>query len=192
MDTGYFPRFTTDTFCPMNNNLVVCSMFRSGGTLIYNILEEVVKKNNLPMTVAKRHLDWKDDRKQWYCLDECYNPERDILIYSHRDIDAVVDSLCRRDRVERKNFDTLFGRPLEDWKAWVLDQHRRISKEPCLFFSYENVIDGRELELQNTLERFLEVPLSRESNFLRPKMKAYTDSLKEYDRWTQFWPNHIS
>lgn len=179
-------------YLAMNKNLIVCSMFRSGGTLIFNILGEIVKKNHLPMTVLKRHLDWTDERKRWYCLDDCYDPERDILIYSYRDVGAVVESMCRRDGITHGDFKQFHGRTMEGWKSWVLDQHRRISKEPCLSFSYEEQIEKQELALQNRLEDFLEVPPSKESNFLRPKMKAYTDSLKEYDRWTQFWPNHIS
>jgi len=199
--------------------LVVVSMFRSGGTLIFNILKEIVAKNNLPYGIVKRHLDWseeghtfpyikggpqyqvtdskakwaKNNHFKWWNMKETYDPENDTLFYSYRNIEDVIISFKKRDKLRstRKVGPKIFGKTTEDVEKWILEQDRIVRKH-AKCFSYEKEIDNKELELQNKIETFLKVPLSKESNFLRRKMKKYTDSLKHHDPSTEFWPNHIS
>lgn len=174
------------------NKIIVCSMYRSGGTLLFNILKEVVAKNNLPFSVGKRHLNWNDNKKKWIGVDEVFE-EDSMLFYSYRNVDDVVTSYCKRERITNENdFKKLVGgKSEEQFKEWILDQDRRV-KPYAISFCYETEIDGKELELQNKIEDIFNVERSNESKFLRSELKKFTDCLTSLDNETQFWPNHIS
>ena len=170
--------------------IIVCSMYRSGGTLLFNILKEIVEKNKLSFIVQKRHTNWTNTEKKWVGPGGYEGNE--LLFYSYRDVDDVIFSYCKREKItDEEGFKKLTNNSKEGFKKWITDQDKLVSPH-AICFSYEREINNREIELQNKLEKLFNVPISNKTNFLRSEVKKFTDSLERVDIKTGFWPNHVS
>ena len=124
-------------------------------------------------------------------MDLDFNPENEILFYSNRNINDVLSSYARREKVNVLDLSKITGRKNEDFIRWIIKQDELVMPY-CYYFSYEKDINGQELILQNKIEKILGVEESKSSRFTRSELKKYTDSLERYDPTTEFWPNHIS
>lgn len=183
-------------------------MYRSGSTLLFNILKYLCKEFNLlnssgnKLTTHKVHLDWTNPTipQKWAFIKESCEPEN-LVLYSRRDIRDVICSYAVREKVAIEDF-RHSGRNYIKFLEWIVANDLLIQKESndnsnIKILNYENEIQGDE-RLQSLFDKILLYFEIKNTNkdlnidkFKFLNTKKICDTLKKLEGTTQYWPNHL-
>jgi hypothetical protein len=172
-----------------------CGNYRSGSTLIYRIIKSLLKEAgyNSIYSTTKVHQDWM----------EKFN-ERDLSVYSYRDMRDVMASFFYRDKVNFETFrdHTGAGRNVVEFIKWMIDyddfikSYERENPSKVIIFKYEEDIINKNFNLVESIRDFLLILDDRHSQGIAEKLsfensKRISDSLTQHDQSTQLHPNHL-
>lgn len=170
----------------MSKNLIYCcGMYRSGTTLIYNILKQAQKEK----MIKKVHQDWLDHKHF-----------EDTSVYSYRDVRDVIASFCYRDKMNFNSFN-IHRRNAINFCRWMIEYDYKFkefsNKNPArtLIFRYESDIVNDNIILYEKITNFFGIstfPENLKEKFKFEKIKKHTDSIKKHEPETEFWPNHLN
>jgi hypothetical protein len=190
------------------NKIIVCGMYRSGSTLLFNIIKYLCKEFNILnsseklLTTHKVHLDWTNQSipQKWAFIKSSCEPDN-LVIYSRRDIRDVICSYFKREQCSLEDF-SHGGRDYMNFLKWVVNNDSLIDEESerninIKILSYEHDIQGDEKLsplINKTLSYFCTQDSSKDLNLDQFKFlttKRRSDSLSKLDGSTQYWPNHL-
>ena len=172
----------------MKTNIYCCGMYRSGSTVIYNILQKLIEHHNLQVQLYKVHQEWNRDR-----VDPSFS------IYSYRDIRDVCISFMQKDKMTFESFKIHNWDIVEFCKKMInydqLVKHYKKDDAKVLILKYEEDVIGNDVvPLCIKISDFLELPNTTccdiGKQFSLKVVKKYCDTLKTLDRKSGFWPGH--
>jgi galactitol-specific phosphotransferase system IIB component len=184
------------------SKVVVCGMYRSGSTLLWNMLKKICSSHSIKADVKKVHLDWTNSKseKKWAYIDE-YMQQDDIVVYSRRDIRDVIISYSQREKVSVNDFRNA-GRDYLRFLEWVVENDNLIEEESLsnhniLVLNYEKNIAGDHNlhSLYEALGRHLGIDTVPDYDVIEEfrfnNVKKISSNLQKMDGQTQYWPNHL-
>ena len=191
------------------NKIIVCGMYRSGSTLLFNILKylcnelDILNLGAKTLTTHKVHLDWTNPTmpQKWAFIKESCEPEN-LVIYSRRDVRDVICSYIEREKCTLGDFRHA-GKDYIKFLEWVVKNDELINKESVRnsnikILRYENDIKGDE-NLPFLIDKILlyfKITSPRKNleleqfKFLTTKNKC--DMLDGLEGASQYWPNHLT
>lgn len=176
--------------------ILVNGLYRSGSTVIYNIVHHIITDKLIKDSVVKQHEHWITRPLQ----------KNDINIYSYRDVRTITASLMRKRGWTEDTFShpSLRSNSTKDFMLFLVDVDRRvrdrIEREQLnhLILRYEADIVNIELGIKKILASLsLELPeeviqILVECHNIE-SVKRYVDTLQnKEDKRTLFHPNHVS
>ena len=177
-----------------------CSMYRSGSTFIYNFVKKIKKDLNINYIVdKKRHEDWVNAVT-----------EKDLSIYSYRDIRDAAASMIRKNNMEqidkcsfqhKSGYILAGGFNVNDFINNALKFYSLVNtivdNNKLLKIKYEDkILNDLSLSIQDIF-KFLNINVNENiineysSFFDINKTKKFTDRLGKYDKKTEYHPDHI-
>lgn len=170
-------------------NLYCNGMYRSGSTLTFNLCNQL-------------HKDYRDQVPRAHKIHELWHrqvKDKDLLIYSYRDIRVSAASMMRKRGLTVDTFKSYHRDGIVSWLEMLVDYDDsvRSSSNKKLILRYEKDI----LDIEATVIRvssFFNITLESCkieeycAMFNIVKTKTYVDSLKHHDMKTHYHPNHIS
>lgn len=177
-----------------------CSMYRSGSTFIYNFVKKIKKDLNINYIVdKKRHEDWVHTVT-----------EKDLSIYSYRDIRDAAASMIRKNDMEqidkclfqhKPGFRLAGGFNVNEFINNALKFYGLVNtiaeSNNLLKIKYEDkILKNIQLSISDIF-KFLKINVNEKiineysSFFDINKTKKFTDSLVKYDKKTEYYPDHI-
>ena len=191
------------------NKIIICGMYRSGSTLLFNIVKHLCKEFNVlnfsgkPLTTHKVHLDWTNNSvfRKWAYIEKSWDPNN-LVIYSRRDVRDVICSYFQREKCSLENFQHA-GKNYIDFLCWIVKNDWLIdaaakSTSNIKILSYEKEINGdsnlmllasKIISLFNVNQTLKHTDLT---SFQFMSSKNKTDILSKMDGLTQYWPNHLN
>ena len=177
--------------------IYVNGMYRSGSTVIYNIISHLITDKLITTSVQKTHQNWLNFTVK----------SSDLNIYSFRDVRTATASLMRRKGWSEHNFPHPVLRGEKTAKEFMLFLVRTNNsiKTKCnaenlsmCSIQYETEVRNLEKGITKLLD-YLEVDVPTEvKNILYEchkveTVKNYVDSIcRKEDKRTKYHPNHVS
>lgn len=176
--------------------ILVNGLYRSGSTVIYNIVRHIITDKLLKDSVVKQHEHWVTRPLQ----------KHDLNIYSYRDVRAITASLMRKRGWTEQTFShpSIRSNSTKNFMLFLVDVDQkvrdRIEREQLnhLIMRYETDIINIEQGIRKIVSSLaLELPeeviqiLVECHNIEAVKLYVDTLSSKE-DKRTLFHPNHVS
>ena len=111
-------------------------MYRSGSTLIYNVLKKIVQDNKLDYKIKKAHEEWL----QWV-------KDSDLSIYTYRDVRDATASMMRKRNLTVENFKSYNNHTLSSFILKLMTHDLKVKDKGnnILVLEYNNDI----LNLEN-------------------------------------------
>ena len=176
-----------------------CGNYRSGSTLIHLIARNLIQYWGCSdYMIRKIHEDWPNVLTR---------PERNILLYSYRDVRDVMASFCQMQHCDFDTFEDKTGkgpkRNVVEFIKFMIKYDTNV-KRYCnafpahtLIFKYETDIKEKTYQLVEKIRQFLLIPDNRWSketaqNLSFQNVKGYTDSLAKHDEASNLHPNHLT
>jgi len=166
-----------------NGEYTVCGMFRSGTTLMYNVLHYLKNNCNANIEIIhKKHVTQQSDCN---------------LIYSHRDIRDVMASMCQLCRSYPQDFDS-HQKNFKDFIDFLIEidgnncQHNALIlnlKYEVYIYNFDFLLKELNKKIKFDLTDELINKIEKEFNI--KKTYDYTKRLLEADPITQYWASHI-
>jgi hypothetical protein len=165
-------------------------MYHSGSTFVFNLLKFYNNIYSLKFTeVKKNHEDWLD-----------LVTDKDLSVYTFRDVRNCCASMMRRDGMDEKNFLHARYYSPETFILSLISQDEKMRKNEAktLILKYEEDIMKIEMAVSKIAD-FLNIKLSsgdikEYSNIFNiNKIKKFVDSVRIHSNSSshQYWPNHI-
>jgi hypothetical protein len=181
----------------LNKKHIICGgMYRSGTTLVYNLIIEIIKKHTgSPGSIIPTgtRIDNFYVHKYHQETPDFLNSEDALVIYSYRNVLDCLVSFFQKYNKQYNNFQ-LQGRDSIQFIDWMIELDFKMlsSTADYLEISYEKEISNVILlceKLKNFLNLYVEIDVEK---YLFDNLKRKIDSLRTVDRESNFWPNHLN
>ncbi len=162
-------------------------MYRSGSTLIYNVLKKIVQDHKLDYKIKKAHEEWL----QWV-------KDSDLSIYTYRDVRDATASMMRKRNLTVENFKSYNNHTLSSFILKLMTHDLKVKDKGnnILVLEYNNDI----LNLENGIKKigeFLDIDIGKGNTFYYSKIfsletqKKFVNGLSKHDLNTEYHPGHI-